>query len=125
MNSSYHRQITTKNSYSSDLKKVYLEKNKPKFKNGDIWSQKIRNVCLSCNNGWMSRLENNIKENLLDLIIDKKIKLGANEQTRLSAWIALVTIMAEYTQRETQSVSQEERTLFNEQLNHSKKLEYI
>ncbi|MER3424998.1 MAG: hypothetical protein C4293_18980 [Nitrospiraceae bacterium] len=43
-------------------------------------AQKVGNVCATCNNGWMSRLEDDLKPILTPMIIGNSISLtlGAN-----------------------------------------------
>lgn len=47
---------------------------------------RIRCVCKTCNNGWMSRLENHVKPIVLGLIEDKLKLIASDEQSILALW---------------------------------------
>jgi len=55
---------------------------------GSTFTKKIRVVCKTCNNGWMSRLENATKPILLPLIQGEPALLDREQQTLLAQWIA-------------------------------------
>lgn len=84
----------------------------PIVKNGHQWSRKARNVCSSCNSGWMSQIETNAKDLLTNLMLGKHITLTSNDQKALINWITLTTIMAEYTDLKHQAITTSERELF-------------
>jgi hypothetical protein len=46
----------------------------------------VKCVCRNCNNGWMSRLEAQVKPFLLDLMRGNRVTLAPVEQTALAAW---------------------------------------
>lgn len=53
---------------------------------------KIPCVCSNCNNRWMSKRENKVKEILGPMILDISVFLDSDDQTRLAVW-ALKTAM--------------------------------
>jgi hypothetical protein len=59
--------------------------------------RKVRKVCTNCNNGWMGRIVNGSKPFATTMIRGYETILNEQSQTELAAWIALSTIMAEYT----------------------------
>ena len=64
----------------------------PEFKvrQGSLWTTKLRVVCASCNNGWMSALENKAKPILIPMIDTKSSHdLSADHMLILSQWITL------------------------------------
>jgi hypothetical protein len=70
-------------------------------RNGDLSTLKLRVVCRSCNNGWMSRAEQGAKPHLLALIAGTQSKMGPDAQRAVAAWIAMKVIVAEHDQPET------------------------
>jgi hypothetical protein len=71
---------------------------------GHAGTRKIRNVCASCNNGWMSKLEGDVKSILTSLILNDVVRLGIESQKNISAWVVMTTIMQEYTDLKTQAI---------------------
>ena len=61
----------------------------------DLGSFVIKNVCTSCNNGWMSRLEERAKPLLLELMNMQTglMELSAEQRTTLSAWAIKTAFM--------------------------------
>jgi hypothetical protein len=78
-------------------------------KQGDLWSRKIRNVCATCNNGWMSVIENGVKPLLTNLIAGRISVITEKEQSDFAAWVTLLAIMAEYTDIKSAGISSEDR----------------
>lgn len=85
------------------------------FKRGPFGARKIRNVCAGCNSGWMSKLESAAKPILTNLILGKRLTLDQSDQLALSAWTAMTSIVAEYTDVPTQSIPTEHRQHLMEQ----------
>lgn len=79
-----------------------------KRRDGHLLTTKFRKVCVECNNGWISALENQVRPSLTKLILGKAVALTADELTRISTWAAIVTIMAEYTQVELRGIPPED-----------------
>jgi hypothetical protein len=58
------------------------------------FDQKIRHVCATCNQGWMSELEQDSMDLVTSLIVEQRTSpLGTQEQVRLSTWLYKTGIM--------------------------------
>lgn len=66
---------------------------------GHLFSLKNRVVCESCNNGWMSEVEEETKPILLKLIGGKKQKITDAELKTLSFWVAMKVVTAEFAEK--------------------------
>jgi len=58
-------------------------------KSGNLATLKLRDVCVDCNGGWMSRLENATKPILLPMLRGVAGPLNLSEQRQLAAWCQL------------------------------------
>ncbi len=69
----------------------------PEFtaRQGHTWTKKIRAVCVSCNNGWMSLLESAAKPILTPLIASQAHRLTVDAMHVLAQWMALKVMVAE------------------------------
>ncbi|MEO6013631.1 MAG: hypothetical protein ABIQ30_08620 [Devosia sp.] len=65
-------------------------------KSGEASSGRLRIVCMHCNNGWMSQLQNEIKPILLPLILGEPSRLNRRAQELLAAWVAMFVFVCEY-----------------------------
>lgn len=66
---------------------------------GDVTTKKIRAVCGSCNNGWMSRLEERVKPLLMSLMNDTAPHLTTRQVYEVSLWCSVKAVTAEYTNK--------------------------
>lgn len=66
---------------------------------GHLFSLKIKVVCQTCNNGWMSQVENDTKPILLNLINGQKFKITKAEIEALAFWVALKVVTAEFAEK--------------------------
>ena len=66
---------------------------------GDPRSRKVKCVCGSCNNGWMSQLQERAKPLVLSLIEGCQIEFTKAKCELLSAWIAMSVMCSEYSDR--------------------------
>ena len=64
---------------------------------GHLITKKLRVVCRTCNNGWMSQIENSVKEILLVGLSAESIVLSEQKIRDLASWICLKTIVAEHS----------------------------
>ncbi|WP_426615752.1 hypothetical protein [Bradyrhizobium sp. McL0616] len=71
---------------------------------GRAGARKPRNVCLACNGGWMSRIEQLTKPTLSALILGSPILLRPADQWWLASLITLITIRMEFTAPQMQAV---------------------
>lgn len=103
----FHNQLLVHYDFveGSELSTTVLEKKR----NGKLGSTKIRNVCAKCNNGWMSQIEDSVKEILTPMLLGHGVELNFNEQNIVALWIVMRTIMAEYSDLKTQAIPQSHR----------------
>jgi hypothetical protein len=79
---------------------------------GHIGTRKLRMVCKECNNTWMSQIEDESKQVLTGLMLEQTVSLSPDEQIKLSSWIALMTILWEFTYIPTAAIPYQERAYF-------------
>jgi hypothetical protein len=77
---------------------------------GQAATLKVRVVCETCNNGWLSRLEERTKPLLTHLIKGHAISLGVQEQLQLATWAVKTIMTAEFYDRKKVAIPQDERT---------------
>jgi hypothetical protein len=63
---------------------------------GAPYSGTLRIVCGSCNNGWMSVLQNDAKPILLPLVLGEERTLFRKHQALLAAWMAMFAMVTEF-----------------------------
>jgi hypothetical protein len=63
---------------------------------GDPKSRRVKIVCATCNNGWMSVLQNEAKPLVLPLMNGERTTLNESKQKLIAAWAAMTVICAEY-----------------------------
>lgn len=80
----------------------------------DFHKQKLRVVCESCNNGWMSRLQSLSKPHLIPLLNGDWSNLTEESYNVISAWSAMFTIVNELAHPETATVPKAERYFLKE-----------
>ncbi len=78
-----------------DYRLVQAERGGSKLPSWSVYqpSLKIRCVCAQCNNGWMSRLEGQVRPFLQPLLVGDRGALGIAGQTAIATW-AVKTAMA-------------------------------
>jgi len=79
-----------------------------RLKQGDISNYRVRKVCKTCNNGWMSRLEAAVKPILTALILGNSIKINKEEQLNLARWIVIKSMVLEQTRKNKHVVTTSE-----------------
>lgn len=87
-----------------------------KTRSGHASTVKVRKVCETCNNGWMSEMENRTKGLLLRLARSEPSKLDIFLQHRLATWAAKTAMTAEFSDPSSVAVSQEHRRLMMDKL---------
>ena len=68
---------------------------------GPLTTKKLRVVCRSCNSGWMSKLEMEVRPILEPILQGKYIDISSKEQLILSRWVALKVIVGEHSEGDT------------------------
>ena len=64
---------------------------------GSVNTRKIRAVCATCNNGWMSALESKVKPTILGLLSRSVTTLSEEPLRSLTLWIAVKSIVGEHS----------------------------
>ena len=85
-----------------------------KRKQGDVSSKKIKVVCKTCNETWMSNIETTVIPIMTPLIQGQQITLTLAAQQILARWMTMKTIVAEYDNPLTQSIPESARHWFKE-----------
>ncbi|QPB82917.1 hypothetical protein CWC22_007915 [Pseudoalteromonas rubra] len=83
-------------------------------RSGDVSTKKFRVVCATCNNGWMSALEEKVKPILQNACTPCDMKLDKLQLQQFSKWITMKTMLAEYTKLGTNSIPKEDLQRFFE-----------
>ncbi len=65
---------------------------------GNLVTTKFRVVCKSCNSGWMSELENEVKPLLVKILNSEKVALDKNAQNLLARWVSVKVIVGEHAE---------------------------
>src|SRR5262245_42752099 len=92
--------------------KVFAHAPDLKRQTGDIRSRKLKVVCGPCNNGWMSRLQEAVKPNLVPLLRGTWSELSAGDCEAISAWAVMFTMIVERLDLSTAAVTAAERAAF-------------
>lgn len=86
----------------------------PVGRQGDIRTIRIRAVCRTCNNGWMSGLEEEVRPILTPLIKGESCTLTGAQLKTLAQWLTLKALVVEHANAETSMTPREDRTAFFE-----------
>ncbi len=90
----------------------------PKFsqevRQGHSGSRKIRKVCGTCNNGWVSRIDGAAKEVAPPLINGASVTVEVEAQRALATWFAKIAMVADSSRVETASHLQNDRDWIRE-----------
>jgi hypothetical protein len=103
------KDMTDYSSLSATVHETHAEFGHKKH-GGDLRSRTLRDVCKSCNNGWMSQLQQRAKPYLLPLVFGDVTAFDARAQEILSAWVAMFVMVAEHFDRYKVVSSQKERS---------------
>ncbi|UXS33872.1 hypothetical protein FY152_17020 [Agrobacterium tumefaciens] len=79
------------------------------YRPGTIISQRLRVVCLPCNNGWMSRLQNQNKPIIEEFIKGQWPKLDLLRQRDLVRWCLMLATMMDFAHPLTSAIPAEQR----------------
>ncbi|SHO55403.1 hypothetical protein [Vibrio quintilis] len=81
-------------------------------RSGCVATKKFRVVCATCNNGWMSALEEKVKPILQNAITPCDMKLDRQQLQLFSMWVTMKTMLAEHTKQKTNSTPKEDLRRF-------------
>jgi hypothetical protein len=75
------------------------------MRTGDPLHSTVKVVCVGCNNGWLSQVQNAAKPLVLTLLKGQKTELDNDAQVRLAAWCTMATMTDEYISRDARAVA--------------------
>lgn len=84
----------------------------PLHRKGDARSQKLKVVCVPCNTGWMSVIQNQTKPVLLPLLLKRRKVLTQQKQKALATWATMFAMIYETTVPDYAATSAVQRTAF-------------
>ncbi|WP_143098215.1 hypothetical protein [Variovorax sp. OK605] len=73
----------------------------PSTKNGGIFTTKSRRVCISCNGGWLSKIQSATKPAVEKLISDEVVELSPEELVALRAWAVNASLLLDLSDART------------------------
>jgi hypothetical protein len=76
---------------------------------GDTHARRLRRVCVACNGGWMSDLQEAAKPYLVPMLEGKRVSLHRKAQKIVAAWAAMTAMTAEYLNEQMVAVPQSDR----------------
>lgn len=76
---------------------------------GDLYSRRVYCVCKPCNTGWMSQMQEKAKPYLVPMLRRQPIVHHRRAQTVLSAWVTMMTMVAEHVYRDKIAIPQCDR----------------
>lgn len=76
---------------------------------GDPHSRRIKCVCRKCNNGWMSRLQEQAKPYLVPMLRGEPVTLRKNGQTAVAAWVTMMVMVGEHLNQKLVAVPLSDR----------------
>jgi hypothetical protein len=77
---------------------------------GDPHARRVYCVCKTCNSGWMSQLQEQVRPFLVPILTSEKITLHRRAQKTLASWAAMMTMAAEYMDPSKVAIPQTDRT---------------
>lgn len=81
---------------------------------GHVAAKKIRAVCMTCNNTWMSRIESAAKDIAIPIMRGEHLDISPAMQITLSEWITLKIMVGEYNRPSEAVTPQEDRDAFKQ-----------
>jgi hypothetical protein len=106
----------TESAHVEGLTLVHLDRDEETIsrRTGDPHSRRIRCVCQSCNNGWMSRLQETVKPFLVPMLVGNRTNLHRRGQTVVAAWSAMMVMVSEHIHEEMVATPLSERVYLRE-----------
>lgn len=87
-----------------------------KRRNGHVGTRKVRVVCQSCNNGWMSQLEKLAKPVISPLMEGRNCLLTPFQQRQLATWVCKTAMTAEYVSPKPSRIPSGDRSYLKSKL---------
>lgn len=76
---------------------------------GDMGVKKLLRVCEKCNSGWISAIENQIKDTVGSLVLGEAVSLNDENIPKISTWIAIMAILAEFMTPDERAIHRHHR----------------
>lgn len=83
---------------------------------GDLLTRKVRAVCVTCNNEWMSALQNSAKPLIVGLMQNFELPNSDIERRIIAAWVVMTALSWERLDETTATSSSEERFFLKQEL---------
>lgn len=80
-----------------------------KRRSGDLRARRVRCVCVTCNNVWMSQIQTKVKPTAIPLIQGRSITISAAERATLAGWIAMAVVTVDQLDRKKSAITQADR----------------
>jgi hypothetical protein len=87
-----------------------LDKTRPR--QGSTLHYTFKVVCAQCNNGWMSKIEQNIKPALISIIQGTRLDLSDDNYKPLVEWATLKVMVIDASSKEMQTFTRDQRFAF-------------
>ena len=84
---------------------------KVKLVAGDPHSRRVKCVCATCNNGWMSQLQQAAKPIIVPFFENREVALNEKQQKLVAGWSAMAVMCSEFGDRSRIAISQESRDI--------------
>jgi hypothetical protein len=89
------------NTFTNDLLIAHgknpVELKQRRVQPGNLFTKKLRVVCVKCNTGWMSRFEGEVKPILLTFLENRSIVLDTAAQEKLAQWVVMKVLVSEHS----------------------------
>ena len=79
---------------------------------GAVHSKKLRVVCAECNNGWMSRMQEDAKPYLLRMAQRESLDFSKKERDVILKWIVMFCMVLEFADEDSKVIYQKHREQF-------------
>ncbi|MBP2566974.1 hypothetical protein [Agrobacterium tumefaciens] len=83
---------------------------------GDILNKTVRSVCVTCNNEWMSALQNDAKPLIVDLIQRFHLPNSETERRIIAAWVVMTALSWEQLDKATSTSNIKERSVLKQKI---------
>jgi hypothetical protein len=87
----------------------------PINRHGHVVNTKVKAVCKTCNNGWMSIAETEAKSPLIQLMHRQTHSISPKDQLAIARWVMIKMFVMEWSKPHIPAFTQETRTAFYEQ----------
>src|SRR5262245_4657141 len=71
---------------------------------GDPKSRRVKCVCVSCNTGWMKRIQDLAKPIVVPMLEGERVMIGRKERRIIAPWIAMAVMCSEFGKGQLQAI---------------------